>query len=52
MAFQVTEQFWHEWLGIAMTALTIIHHVLNRKYYTSVFKGKQNVLRIFQLMSS
>lgn len=50
MAIQVTGQFWHEWLGIAMTALTIIHHVLNRKYYTSVLKGKQNALRIFQLI--
>ena len=49
MAFQVTEQLAHEWLGVTMFALTIVHQVLNRKYYASIFKGKYQPLRIFQL---
>ena len=49
MAFQVTEQLAHEWLGIAMFALTVAHQILNRKYYAAIFKGKYNALRILQL---
>lgn len=50
MSFQVTEQLAHEWIGIAMFALTIVHQVLNRKYYAAIFKGKYSPLRIFQLI--
>lgn len=50
MAFQVTQQLAHEWLGVAMFALTIVHQVLNRKYYAAIFKGKYNPLRVFQLI--
>lgn len=50
MAFQVTQQFAHEWLGIAMFALTIVHQILNRKYYAVIFKGKYSPLRVFQLI--
>lgn len=50
MAFQVTEQLAHEWLGVTMFALTIVHQILNRKYYASVFKGKYSPLRVFQLV--
>ena len=50
MAFQVTEQLAHEWLGITMFVLTIVHQVLNRKYYAAIFKGKYSPLRIFQLI--
>ena len=49
MAFQVTEQLAHEWLGIAMFALTVAHQILNRKFYAAIFKGKYNALRILQL---
>ncbi|WP_407383611.1 DUF4405 domain-containing protein [Ruminococcus sp.] len=50
MAFQVTEQLAHEWLGITMFALTIVHQILNRKYYAAIFKGKYSPLRVFQLI--
>ena len=40
MAFQVTEQLAHEWLGIAMFALTVAHRILNRKFYAAIFTGK------------
>lgn len=50
MAFQVTQQFAHEWLGITMFALTIIHQILNRNFYAAIIKGRYSPLRIFQLV--
>ena len=50
MSMQVTKQLAHEWIGIAMFALAILHHILNRKYYTAVFKGKYTPLRVYQLI--
>ena len=40
MAYQVTGDVLHEWLGIGMTVTLILHHILNRKWYKAVFKGK------------
>lgn len=45
MAYQVTGEVLHEWLGIAMTVLLILHHILNRKWHGSLFKGKYNAYR-------
>ena len=45
MAYQVTGEMLHEWIGIAMTALVIVHQILNRKWYSAVFKGKNNPYR-------
>lgn len=50
MAFQVTEQLAHEWLGVTMFVLTIVHQILNRRFYMTIFKGKYNALRVFQLI--
>lgn len=38
----------HEWLGIAMFILVILHHVLNRKWSGNVLKGKYSPPRILQ----
>ncbi len=46
MAYQVTSDVLHEWLGICMTVTLILHHILNRKWYKSVFKGKYTSYRI------
>ena len=46
MAFQVTGNVLHEWLGIGMTVTLILHHILNRKWYKAVFKGKYSPYRI------
>lgn len=46
MAYQVTGDFLHEWLGISMTVLLIFHHILNRKWYGALFKGKYTSYRI------
>ena len=40
MAYQVTGEALHEWFGIGMTVLLIVHHILNRKWYGALFKGK------------
>lgn len=46
MAFQVTGDVLHEWLGIGMTVTLVLHHILNRKWYKAVFKGKYSPYRI------
>lgn len=46
MAYQVTGETLHEWIGIGMTVLVIVHQILNRKWYSAVFKGKYNPYRI------
>ncbi len=46
MAYQVTGDVLHEWLGIGMTAVLLLHHILNRKWYSSLFKGKYTPYRI------
>ena len=45
MAYQVTGETLHEWGGILMTVLLIVHHILNFKWYRSLFKGKYNAYR-------
>ena len=45
MAYQVTGEALHEWIGIGMTVLVIVHIALNRRWYGAVFKGKYNQYR-------
>ena len=46
IAYQVTGETLHEWIGIGMTALLIAHHILNYRWYKSLFRGKYNAYRI------
>lgn len=46
MAYSLLGETAHEWLGIAMSALFILHHVLNRKWYGGLCKGRYNAVRI------
>ena len=46
MAYQVTGEVLHEWIGMCMTVLFIVHQILNRRWYSAVFKGKYNPYRI------
>ena len=48
MAYELIGEAAHEWLGIGMLVLFIIHHILNRKWSRSVFKGKYTLFRIWQ----
>ena len=45
MAYQVTGEALHEWIGIGMTVLVIAHITLNRRWYGAVFRGKYNPYR-------
>ena len=45
MAYQVTGEMAHEWIGMGMTVLVIIHQILNRKWYRALFRGKYNPYR-------
>ena len=47
MSTQVIEGVHHEYCGIAMFVLFLIHQVLNRKWYSSLLKGRYNMNRIF-----
>lgn len=46
MAYQVMGEAAHEWLGMGMTALVIVHQVLNRRWYGAMLKGRYNAYRI------
>lgn len=46
MAYQVTGEALHEWIGMGMAALVLLHQVLNHKWYGSIFKGKYHALRV------
>lgn len=45
MAFQVTGDKAHEWIGISMTVLVIVHQILNRRWYGVLLRGKYNPYR-------
>ena len=40
MAYSLIGENIHEVLGVCMFALFIAHHVINRKWWTGLFKGK------------
>lgn len=42
----------HEWMGIGMTLLFIMHHILNRKWYGSLFKGRYTFMRAFSMATN
>ena len=46
MSYQVVGEVLHEWIGIGMTVVLIVHHILNLKWYGALFKGKYNAYRI------
>ena len=48
MTYELIGEAAHEWLGIGMFVLFVIHHILNRKWSRSVFKGKYTLFRIWQ----
>ena len=50
MAYQVTGEVAHEWLGVSMVLIVIIHQVLNRKWYDGLFKGNYNSYRILSII--
>lgn len=48
MAYELIGRAAHEWIGIAMFALLVLHHILNRKWSRSVPHGRYTPLRALQ----
>lgn len=46
MAYQITGEKLHEWLGVVMVVLFLVHNFLNIRWYGHLMKGKYTVLRI------
>ncbi len=45
MSYQVTGEEKHEWTGILMTLTVIVHQILNRRWYATLFRGRYNAYR-------
>ena len=48
MAYALTGQKVHEWIGAIMFLIFIIHNVLNANWYLNLFRGKYTPQRILQ----
>ena len=47
MAYHLIGDSLHEWLGIMLFFLLILHNILDRKWYSGLFKGKYTPIRFF-----
>ena len=48
MPYELIGQSAHEWIGMAMLALFIGHHILNKRWISNLSKGRWTALRIWQ----
>lgn len=48
MAYSLIGPQTHEWLGIGMALLFVIHHILSRKWTRSILQGRYPAFRILQ----
>lgn len=48
MAYGLVGEAAHEWIGMGMFALSVVHHILNRKWLLAVGKGKYTPIRVLQ----
>lgn len=48
MAYELVGQAAHEWIGIGMFVLFIIHHILNGSWIRNLLRGRYNPVRIMQ----
>lgn len=49
MAYPFTGNMVHELVGISLFVLFIVHNILNRRWYQTIFKGKMNARRILNI---
>jgi Domain of unknown function (DUF4405) len=49
MAYYITGNMLHEFVGVVVLLLFIVHNFLNRRWYKAIFKGKYTVRRILQI---
>lgn len=50
MAFLLTGQELHEWLGAGALVLFIAHHILNRRWLRNLGRGSYTPFRVFQTL--
>lgn len=50
MPYELVGDAAHEWIGIGMFVLMILHHMLNRAWLCSLFKGRYTPVRIVQTL--
>lgn len=48
MAYLLVGETAHEWLGVAMFGLFLLHHGLNGHWHHNLAKGRYTPLRVFQ----
>ena len=48
MAYELVGQAAHEWIGIGMFVLFVIHHILNGSWIRNLLRGRYNPVRIMQ----
>ncbi|MDD2648498.1 MAG: DUF4405 domain-containing protein [Eubacteriales bacterium] len=46
MGYHMLDNRAHEWTGVALCLLFLLHHILNGSWHTHLFKGKYNAQRI------
>lgn len=49
MAYFITGNAIHEFVGVSVFVLFIVHNLLNRRWYSTILKGKHNLRRILQI---
>ncbi len=50
MAYEMVGEAAHEWIGIGMFLLFLVHHILNLQWCKHICKGKYTAFRVFQTM--
>lgn len=50
MPYSLIGETAHEWIGMAMLVLFIVHHILNRKWIGALAKGRYTIFRIYQTL--
>lgn len=48
MSYSLLGEAAHEWVGVGMFALFILHHILNHKWSRGLLRGKYTAFRTFQ----
>ena len=48
MSYSLVGEAAHEWLGVGIFLLFLLHHFLNKNWYKSLFRGKYPPIRILQ----
>ena len=50
MAYELVGEAAHEWIGVSMFVLFVLHHILNGKWSRNFLKGKYTPFRIWQTL--